>query len=426
MILVGVDLGRSAVKAMMVGQGERLRKRTFLSVVGQVGADRGLSPFLAAPEQNGRVRVRHTDRGGHDWVVDRYVGQAAIDRAEAAHADHSRERNPRDILALVAEALLRFQVSGDVALVTGSPVSYYQDVSTRNRLKAGWDQVREDTSGPTRASGLVMRKQVAGDHISVCGVITRMEEDEERGRTNLVLDKSVDVFLPYPNQIAAPVGREILVENARIVRDGRLLNLLLGPWEANGLRWKVADLEVVPEGAGVLYGAALDVFSRRRKDKTILAQTVGVIDVGVYSTDMVLMRAGVFQEPRSWSIPLGTSHILNALKMHLLDLLGVDLPLYALYAPLEEGQIMYGRPFDLTDIISAAAAGLFDALIAQVRARWERQLVSRLFLAGGGAYYLADHFRREFPQAEVVQDPEWANALGYLAFARWMPKWKNP
>jgi len=423
-MIIGIDPGRAYTKACYLTDKGKVHRLVFPSVVGRTVNGPGIGSFLVDPEKNGRVRIRHVDRLGYDHVVDRAVGQAAILNSIAPHVDYMRTRDPNDVIALVGECLLRFNPKEPVHLVTGAPVSYYRDVATTRKIIATWESLQdiEDAAHPGRireaaqSIGHVAERAKEGAEVFTVGTVTRLREDDRF--VYLELDKEIEIRLRSPNQMAAPEGRELIVRG-QLQRDGPLLNLLKGEWQVNGVKYQVDNVAIVPEGAGALFALALDMETRRFKDASLLSQAVGIIDVGVYTTDMVLLDKQQYREAASWSIPTGMGYVLRVVQDYVKTRLGLDLPLHQLYDHVREGQVVLGRTFDLSPVIKEACAGLYETLSAQIQARWENVVLNQIVLVGGGMYYLADQFKNTWPQAKKFQAPEWANCLGYLTFGRW-------
>jgi hypothetical protein len=55
--------------------------------------------------------------------------------------------------------------------------------------------------------------------------------------------------------------------------------------------------------------------------------------------------------------------------------------------------------------------------------KWQRGMtIDVIFLSGGGAELVADEVCEAYPQAQLVQDAQLANARGYLNYARFIAK----
>jgi plasmid segregation protein ParM len=78
----------------------------------------------------------------------------------------------------------------------------------------------------------------------------------------------------------------------------------------------------------------------------------------------------------------------------------------------------YGRELDLSGVLEKARAEVARQVADQVRAALADRLaeVRKVYLVGGGALELP-FLARLLPAAEVLPDPQWANAAGFLRLA---------
>ncbi|RDV81253.1 hypothetical protein [Ammonifex thiophilus] len=68
----------------------------------------------------------------------------------------------------------------------------------------------------------------------------------------------------------------------------------------------------------------------------------------------------------------------------------------------------------------AARREVGQAIAQAVHGAWSEKAdwLDRVLLAGGGAVDFYGEIARLFPGAELVPDPQWANALGFYRLAR--------
>jgi len=79
----------------------------------------------------------------------------------------------------------------------------------------------------------------------------------------------------------------------------------------------------------------------------------------------------------------------------------------------------FGAPVDLGNVIDAILEPMGDQVIAQATQLWNGMAgLEAILVAGGGALLLGPYLARAFPHVRVVDNPVFANALGYWRFAQ--------
>jgi hypothetical protein len=227
---------------------------------------------------------------------------------------------------------------------------------------------------------------------------------------------------------AGPLGEDWKGKRVRVdgiaKTVGKYRDLLRGQWNVNETVYpNVVDVVVIPEPAGAIYNLGLGDGSKLKLD--LLRGTVGVIDVGTFSTDALLFTDLKFRDTHSFSIPMGISYILNAIKTYVRDRAGKDAPYFQYTSALQRGAVIVdGEILDLGDVIAESAGYLAASVLGSIQSRWERVLdIQRLLVVGGGSYYIFKHTKEAYPHAERPDDPEWANANGFLSYALW--RWRD-
>ncbi|MHB8928949.1 MAG: hypothetical protein ACYC9Q_15125, partial [Bacillota bacterium] len=75
-----------------------------------------------------------------------------------------------------------------------------------------------------------------------------------------------------------------------------------------------------------------------------------------------------------------------------------------------------GKPYDLHPDLASAERNLTDSILSQLKAQWGENLdlLSALVIAGGGGQRIFEHITPVYPEAVLVPDAVYANALGYM------------
>lgn len=188
---------------------------------------------------------------------------------------------------------------------------------------------------------------------------------------------------------------------------------------------QVESVFVFPQGAGVYYAALHDV-DGSIKNMELISKQVVVIDVGYRTTDFLFMakgKKGLIPRPEPFSgsedIGMNTAHIeiqteiLKPLKGHQADLLDIEKAImwHNGMMPIKGGE------FDLKPYRTRAYANLANEIISRLKRRWGDDIntVTATIIGGGGGESLYAYFESSFPATMKVENPEYANARGFLA-----------
>jgi plasmid segregation protein ParM len=172
---------------------------------------------------------------------------------------------------------------------------------------------------------------------------------------------------------------------------------------------------VLPQGAGALMAAG-DLPE---------SGLVALLDIGSYTTDYLVfdMHNGqpVPVSECCGSIEAGVSLVSSALADEFQRKENAPLPARmheTILAKARAGEpiIYQGQQVDLSKALATARAQVGSLIASSVAAALRDRVgfVLRTFLAGGGALMFEEEITRVLPCAQVVDDPVYANARGFL------------
>ncbi|AEG15191.1 hypothetical protein Desku_1611 [Desulfofundulus kuznetsovii DSM 6115] len=170
---------------------------------------------------------------------------------------------------------------------------------------------------------------------------------------------------------------------------------------------------VVPQGAGVVFAQGLP------KGRGYAA----VVDVGQYTVDFLLvdLRTGRPVVEASGSVEAGCHLVAQRVAQAYLARTGRPLPPRMECRVLEDlaegGKVIFrGGELDLSREYGEAVEDVAKVVARQVLSAWRdfADSVAVTYLAGGGALLLSERLVKAFPNPVLVEDPVYANALGYL------------
>jgi hypothetical protein len=183
-------------------------------------------------------------------------------------------------------------------------------------------------------------------------------------------------------------------------------------------------LLIVPESYGALMHYAYDSATLKRREDVDMTGTTLVVDIGYETTDMSLFEGLHYQRDRTESEQrAGMGVISRALQTYIrrglrnADVSRVDRAMQKIagLAPgvLKEIEPMPGVTVDVTDVYDETIYDLAPRIAQEVLTRFP-EAVSRIILAGGGAYHLREALVEHLAPVEVVvvPNPELANVLG--------------
>lgn len=177
-----------------------------------------------------------------------------------------------------------------------------------------------------------------------------------------------------------------------------------------------SQAKVFPQGVGVLFA------QNKLPDNGLL----GVIDIGFFTTDFLLINCtpnGVRRiEGADYSIETGVSTAIKILTNRITQLTGAPLPFIRAQRIWESGEkemFFRGRTFDIGQIINDVKEEVGRAVAESVQIQWSEHVdnIRHIYLAGGGALVFQDEINKVFPQSQLVQDAQWANAVGFYRMA---------
>ncbi|MGB9860275.1 MAG: hypothetical protein ACPLQP_10110 [Moorellaceae bacterium] len=221
---------------------------------------------------------------------------------------------------------------------------------------------------------------------------------------------------PYPGQCHLAVGLPLAFYRAQKEALKARLEGLAAWVSVDGSEEQYFSFRrvlVVPQGAGIVF--AQDLPSGRG--------FAGVVDIGQYTTDYLLVDLKTMAPvvEACGSVEAGCHLVGQRVGQAFLSKTGRPLPprmeRWVLEALRDGEAIPYrGKLLDLSREYEAAVRDVAATISRQVLSAWKDigDMVSVTYLAGGGALLLAEYVMRALPNPMVVEEPVFANALGYM------------
>jgi plasmid segregation protein ParM len=204
--------------------------------------------------------------------------------------------------------------------------------------------------------------------------------------------------------------RDRLLGDHRVQRESRHAQAL-----------QVSDCRVIPQPFGALLSATLDG-KGRIVDRELATGSVGVIDVGGKTTNLLSVNRLSEIGRETASVNVGAWEAVRSLREYLnvhhpgLDELRDHQVIDAVIARQVK---YYGEPVDLAGAIDDVLEPLADQVLAEASQLWNGgATLDAILVGGGGAHLLGPYVCRHFRHARVVEDPVFANAVGFYRFAQ--------
>jgi plasmid segregation protein ParM len=185
--------------------------------------------------------------------------------------------------------------------------------------------------------------------------------------------------------------------------------------------FRVVDCRVIPQPFGALLAATLNDRGRIIDDG-LATSSVGVIDVGGKTTNLLSVNRLSEISPKTGSVSIGVWDVVRAVHEWLSDShpgLEKVRPHQLVEAIIARRIDYYDGSIDLTGVVEEKLESLAAQVLAEATRLWDSgATLKAVLVTGGGALLLEPYVQRHFRHARVVDEPVFANALGYWRFAQ--------
>lgn len=164
-------------------------------------------------------------------------------------------------------------------------------------------------------------------------------------------------------------------------------------------------LAVIPEGVGAACLMALNPDGSDRPGETLSQQTVGIVDIGTYTTDLIQLDRLHIVRSGCDSLPHAMHDVHERLKGYCQSQ-GYDLDHYRVDEVLQAGYFMRsGVRHSIMHYIDQWTGQLIPAISGLIRTTWNGgDDCDSILLCGGGAIYVYDRLAMEFPQLRLIEE----------------------
>jgi plasmid segregation protein ParM len=190
---------------------------------------------------------------------------------------------------------------------------------------------------------------------------------------------------------------------------------------------KIVRHNVASEAIAAFFDLLFDDNGDQREDVIELVEqgSIGIIDVGGKTTDCAVVVSGgqTIDPARSGTENFGGLSLNKAVEPRLKEAFNVrTLSPKQIDDAVRTGNLrLFQQERDCSEIIATEKRHLAKLITdAAIRKMGDGADLERIFFVGGGSLLLRDELANLFPHAEIVDDPQYANARGMLKAVKYM------
>lgn len=185
-------------------------------------------------------------------------------------------------------------------------------------------------------------------------------------------------------------------------------------------RLDIAQVVILPQGLAAVLSEALDERGRIRPGPAAEG-TCGLVDIGGHTVNVAtfhelreIARQTTSIDAGAWGPLAEIGKRVNAAYP------GQDLRGHDVAEAVKRGTIRhYGETRDISGIAQDVLRPFARQILAEATQVWgSAARLDVLLIAGGGAELIGPALAAEFPHAQIVDNPQWANVEGFLRFGR--------
>lgn len=183
---------------------------------------------------------------------------------------------------------------------------------------------------------------------------------------------------------------------------------------------RVTRCRVIPQPYGTLLSMCLG--NHGRVTNTELATGhVGVVDVGGKTTNLLSVSRLSEISRETVSIPLGAWDVVRAVKTWLAEHCpALNVRDHQVITAIVDREVSYyGTPVDLTEIVEQTLSPMAEQVLSEATQLWNGGAgLNVILITGGGARLLGPRIVEHFPHGVIVDDPVYANSIGYYKLSQ--------
>jgi plasmid segregation protein ParM len=180
----------------------------------------------------------------------------------------------------------------------------------------------------------------------------------------------------------------------------------------------VSDVVIVPQPFGSFFrsllapdGALTDVngWARGR---------VGILDVGMHTSDYALSDALRYVEPRSGSVDKAMARVYELVREAVAQNYDRDASLSDIEDAVRTGKLPHrDQHIGILDLVAGAREAVGRSVVGQAQTLWgDGDDLAAVLVTGGGGPFFYEEIKAVYPHAQLLDDPQRANAEGFYRY----------
>lgn len=174
---------------------------------------------------------------------------------------------------------------------------------------------------------------------------------------------------------------------------------------------EIENLYILPQGKAVLLSLG-DI-------ERLTTGSVGILDIGYYTLDMVCFKDGQIVRSRSESVPAGISKVYSEMERVIKAKLRTSkVSSSVIRKVLKEKKLVFRRnEYDFRKDVQIIINRYWDTVLSSCTKCWENEMdfMNPLLVAGGGAEFLRGYLNSGF---QAVSNAVYSNAIGYMQYVK--------
>lgn len=203
----------------------------------------------------------------------------------------------------------------------------------------------------------------------------------------------------------------------------KLIDILAGKHTIHRAGREPVDIEIIDplitiQPFGSLFFTIFNLDGKITNPQLARSQ-VGVIDIGMYTTDIVIASNGLYVEPGSGSTTTAMAKIYELTALAIEETYNRSLSHHQVDQAIQDGFInVRGQKHKLYHLVEPIIQGVASDILATVATKWSdyESGLDTILISGGGASTIGPYLTDRFPHLAILPDSHITNVIGYYRY----------
>lgn len=187
----------------------------------------------------------------------------------------------------------------------------------------------------------------------------------------------------------------------------------------------IEEVVVTIQPFGALFSATLNDAGRIIAPE-LAAGSVGVVDIGMHTTDYIVAKKFNYIEPASGHITDAMGTVYDLVARQISDTYDRQLNLHETDQAVRRGKVsVRGHKHDIVDLVESALQEVAANIGSALATAWERYEddLDTILVAGGGSSLIGPYLAERYPHLAMLPNGGIANVTGYYRYG--LKKWPD-